>query len=51
MMCSLAVYDFFHLIFDIMCFALPEFSEDYRNNFLLYTIPYIIPVTQVNKEK
>ena len=47
LMCSLAVYDFFHLIFDIMCFALPEFSKTYRNEFLLHMIPTIIPVTQV----
>ncbi len=48
LMCCLAVYDFFHLIMDIMCFALPEFSATYRNEFLMYMIPSFIPITQVS---
>ena len=49
LMCSLSVYDFFHLIFDIICFALGHFSITYRDQFLLYAIPYVIPITQVVK--
>ena len=47
LMCCLAVYDFLHLILDIVCFALPEFSKEYQKGFLLYAIPYVIPITQV----
>jgi hypothetical protein len=46
-MCSLAVYDFLHNIFDILCFSLPQFSSEYRDKFLLHAIPYVIPLTQV----
>ncbi|XP_059096177.1 G-protein coupled receptor daf-37-like isoform X2 [Tigriopus californicus] len=47
LMCSLAVYDFFHLVLDILCFALPQFSENYRNGILLHAIPFLIPITQI----
>ncbi len=49
LMCSLALYDFFHLILDIMCFSLGQFSDSYKDKFLLHGIPYFIPLTQVNK--
>ena len=47
LMCFLALYDFFHLILDICCFALGHFSVTYRDDVLLYAIPYVIPITQV----
>ncbi len=47
LMCSLAVYDLFHLVLDVVCFALPEFSREYKHKVLLHGIPYLIPITQV----
>ncbi len=47
LMCSLAVYDLLHLVLDVACFALPEFSRGYRDRILLHGIPYLIPITQV----
>ncbi len=47
LMCSLAVYDLLHLVLDVTCFALPEFSRSYRDRILLHGIPYLIPITQV----
>ena len=50
LMCSLAVYDLLHLVLDVVCFALPEFSRDYRDRVLLHGIPYLIPITQVGEK-
>ena len=33
LMCCLSVYDFLHLILDIACFALPEFSQRYKDEY------------------
>ena len=51
LMCSLAVYDFFHLILDIVCFALAELNVAYKETVLVHGIPYLIPITQVGREK
>ena len=47
-MCSLALYDLVSLILDIGCFAVGKFSVYYRDNILMFAIPYVIPLTQVS---
>ena len=48
LMSSLALYDFLSLILDIGCFAIGQFSDYYRDNILMFAIPYVIPLNQVN---
>ena len=51
LMCSLALYDLVSLILDIGCFAVGKFSVYYRDNILMFAIPYVIPLTQVSINK
>jgi hypothetical protein len=48
LMCSLALYDLVSLILDIGCFAVGKFSVYYRDNILMFAIPYVIPLTQIS---
>ena len=43
----MTTYDFFHVFLSICCFSLPQLSSAYRNNILIYIIPYLIPCAQV----
>ena len=45
---SLSICDLTHIIFNFICFALPHLSEAYRENVLLYTIPFLIPLAQMS---
>ena len=48
LMCSLALYDLVSLILDIGCFSVGKLSPHYRDNILIFAIPYLIPLTQVS---
>ena len=44
---SLTFYDFLHIILSIACFSLPQLSTGYRNNVLIFILPYLIPCAQI----
>ena len=44
---SLTIYDILQISLSICCFALPQLSTSYRNNVLIHTIPFMIPLAQI----
>lgn len=44
----LSICDLTHIIFNFICFSLPQLSDDYRSHVLLYAIPFLIPLAQMS---
>lgn len=44
----LSICDLTHIIFNIICFSMPQLSEVYRTHVLLYAIPFLIPLAQMS---
>ncbi len=44
---TLTVFDLLHVLISMATFALPQLSLAYRNNVLIFAIPYLIPLAQI----
>ena len=43
---SLAIYDLVLILLVLACFAIPQFSENYRRHLLIHALPFLIPLAQ-----
>ena len=44
---TLAVFDLLYVLLALATFALPHLSSAYRNEALIFAIPYLIPLAQI----